>query len=88
MSDVLVKDGCMRPISPMNGRRYTLVELQGLVDGYIEVVDLGEKWLVFDEDGKVKGKLVNSIGTGWLRTVDAGGYLCGTVLLIGKERWG
>lgn len=86
MSDVMVKDGCIRPIGPMNGKTYTEVELQGLVDGYTAKVDLGTRWLVFDEDAKTKGKLVNRIGTGWLRGVDEGGYLCGVVLLIGKER--
>ena len=82
MSAVLVKDGCMRPVVPMNGKKFTLQELQSLVDGYIEYVHLGNgKVLVVDEDGKRKGKLVNMIATSWLRTDGRCDYICGAALL-------
>lgn len=85
MSDVMVKDGCIRPIVPMNGRDYTLFELQQLVDGNIELVDLGKKYLVLDEEGKLKGKPVNLIATGWLQQEGIHDYAVGTALLIDKK---
>lgn len=85
MSDVMVKDGCMRPIKPMNGRCYTLLEMQQLVDGNIELVDLGKKYLVLDEEGKLKGKIPNRIATGWLQQEGIHDFAVGTALLIDKK---
>lgn len=87
MSAVLVKDGCLRPVVPMNGKKFSLTELQGLVDGYIEYVYLGNgKVLVVDEDGKRKGKPVNMIATGWLRSDGRNDYICGPALLATEEQ--
>lgn len=86
MSDVMVKKGCIRPIKPMNGRCYTLFELQQLVDGNIELVDLGKNYLVLDEEGKLKGKEVNRIATGWLQQEGIQDFAVGTALLIDKKR--
>lgn len=86
MSDVMVKDGCIVPIVPMNGREYTLFELQQLVDGNIELVDLGKKYLVLDEEGKLKGKMPNAIATGWLQQEGIHDFAVGTALLIDKKR--
>lgn len=86
MSAVLVKDGCFIPKVPMNGKKFTLLELQGFVDGYVEYVYLSNnKVLVVDEDGKVKGKPVNMVATGWLRTDGRDDYVCGPALLA--EEW-
>ena len=85
MSDVMVKRGCILPIKPMNGRCYTLLELQQLVDGNIELVDLGKKYLVLDEEGKLKGKEVNLIATGWLQQEGIHDFAVGTALLIDKK---
>lgn len=85
MSDVMIKKGCLIPINPMGGRCYTLLELQQLVDGNIELVDLGGKYLVLDEEGKLKGKPVNLIATGWLQQEGIHDYAVGTALLIDKK---
>lgn len=85
MSDVMIKKGCLIPINPMNGRYYTLLEMQQLVDGIIELVDFGGKYLVLDEEGKIKGKPVNLIATGWLQQEGIHDYAVGTALLINKE---
>ena len=83
MSDVLVKDGCMSPIKPMNGRDYSLLELQTYVDGDVEFVYFENgKILVVDEDGKLKGKPVNHIATGWLNVAGYHDYICGSALLV------
>ena len=63
----------------------TLLELQQLVGGNIELVDLGKKYLVLDEEGKLKGKMVNLIATGWLQQEGIHDFAVGTALLIDKK---
>lgn len=83
MSDFLVTpNNSLREISPKNGKKYTLKELQQLVEGDIELRFLGHnKVLVVDEEGKLKGKTFNAIATGWIRQKFCD-YIVGTALLI------
>ena len=56
--NVLFKaDGTKTPAPPENGTDYELSELQGLVGGWIEVVNLQESGyiLVVNEEGLLKG---------------------------------
>ena len=85
--DVMVKDGCLLPLHPMNGKRYTRFELECRVDGPLDWYDIGSKWVVVDANAKTKGKLINRVATYWIRSVEEDGYVCGTALLINKERW-
>ena len=88
MGDVLVTTAnIMKPIAPMNGSHYTLVELQSYVGGYIETIYLNDKVLVVDEEGKLKGKLPNRIATGWLLKDDTYNcdWIAGDALLIDKK---
>lgn len=87
MSDVLVtSSGTMREIGPMNGKHYTLGELQHYVGGYIETVNVGDgKVLIMDEEGKQKGKLPNKIATGWLLTEGINDWIAGDAILIDRK---
>lgn len=86
MSDVIATTaGVMKPVQPMNGKCYSLTELQHYVGGYIETVSLGNKVLVVDEEGKVKNKLPNKIATGWIITSGYNDYICGDAMLIDRE---
>ncbi len=84
MSDVLAKcTGTMQPIMPMNGETYSLVEMQHYVGGCIEKIDLGcGKVLIVDEEGKMKGKLLNGIATWWLLLSGMPGWIAGDAMLI------
>lgn len=85
MSAVLVKDGCMRDVHPMNGRKFGEIELRSFVDGDFEVIRLNEKKaLVVGRDAKEKGKAVNFIATAWLREV-SNDYVAGAALLVDRE---
>ena len=46
-------------ISPKNGKRFSLVELQKLVGGYIEYIHLKGHILVVNEDGRLMNLPVN-----------------------------
>lgn len=85
--DVLVTvTNTMRPIKPTNGEHYSLHELQHYVGGYIETIVLGNKVLIVDEEGKLKGKLPNRIATGWLLTSGIDDFVAGDAMLIMRER--
>lgn len=86
MSDVLVTStGGMKAITPMNGKYYSLLEMQNYVGGYIETLKVGQKLLVMDEEGKLKGKLPNRIATGWVLQEGINDYICGDVMLIERN---
>ena len=51
------------PIEPENGK-FTLEQLQSIVEGYIEVVHIGEKELmVVNEEGLLRNMEVNDVAT-------------------------
>lgn len=41
------------------GHGFSLKELQGFVEGYIEIVGIGKKFLVLNEEGKLNGLEIN-----------------------------
>ena len=85
MSDIIVTTtGGMKPVSPMNGEKYTLVEMQHYVGGNIECIVLGAKMLIIDEEGKLKRKPVNRIATGWFLQAGNHDYIVGDAMLIDR----
>lgn len=82
---VLCKDGCFRDIRPMNGERFTEIELRSYVDGEPEIIVLNSKQaLVVGRDAKTRGKLINRIATYWLREI-SNDYVCGPVCLVERN---
>jgi hypothetical protein len=60
MATLFKTDGTQTEVSPKNGRKFTLEELQGYVEGFIEVVRTHDgRLMVIDEEGKLKGKPYN-----------------------------
>ena len=46
-------DGSVQKVQPANGSDFTLEELQGFVDGLIEIIDIGSDMImVVNEEGK------------------------------------
>jgi hypothetical protein len=86
MATLLRADGSGAEIlAPPNGVNWQLPELQALVGGYIEVgLTIDGKWLVLDEEGKLKHKPLNIAAT---RIYQYGRHdpVVGDVLLI--ETW-
>lgn len=53
MAQIIRTDGRIIAVSPLNGKDYQLEELQKIVGGYIEIVDLGKgKIMVINAEGK------------------------------------
>ena len=63
MAQYIKTDGTITEISPKKGLTFSLQELQSYVGGYIEVVSLGKKIMVIDEEGKLKEKPINTFAT-------------------------
>jgi len=58
---------------PRNGVAFTVRELQDMVDGYIDIVDIDDELvMVFDVDGNEKDKLFNKKATEILRKAHEG----------------
>lgn len=50
---ILKTDGSVQKVQPANGSDFTLEELQGFVDGLIEIIDIGSDMImVVNEEGK------------------------------------
>ena len=64
MGQIIYSDGRIEAITPKNGRKFTLAEMQGVVDGFIEVVPTHDnRMMVIDEEGKLKRKPMNMTAT-------------------------
>lgn len=88
MSDILVTvSGCFREIKPMNGEYYGEIELRHYVGDERENVVVGnkEKVLIFDLDGKVKGKLPNRLATSWYREIEKSDWIAGDAILVDRK---
>ena len=54
MAQIIRTDGTRREICPANGTDFTLEEMQSIVGGYIEQVELDEETtMVVNEEGKL-----------------------------------
>ena len=54
MTEIIKTDGTRQPVQPANGSDFTLEEMQAIVGGYIELVELdGNTTMVVNEEGKL-----------------------------------
>lgn len=71
-------DGKSTVVTPKDGKKFSLEELQGFVGGYIERVgNVGRKTMYADEDGRPKGLPPNAVAS-----EKAGRLIVGTVLIV------
>jgi hypothetical protein len=87
MATIIKLNGTKEEVQPKNGNIFRLDELQGFVNGYIEIVPInsGEyegKLMIVDEEGKIKvGAEVN-----FEASQIANQAIVGTVLIIDKDQ--
>ena len=63
MAQLIKSNGVVTEVKPVNGKTFTLEELQKLVGGYIEIYRTTNKRFVLNEDGLPKGLPVNEKAT-------------------------
>lgn len=74
-------DGTTEKHTPHDGVQFSLEELQGFVGGHVEIVASdGSNYVLGDEEGRLKGKPINSI-ISWA----CGKTLVGDCVVIKKE---
>lgn len=81
-------EGVIEPLEILSNAPGTRLEqLQGLVDGYIEMVPVyGSDWyIVCDEEGKLKGKEINPLATQMLQ-MQPHDVIVGTVV-VAHHKW-
>lgn len=77
--------GGRKKVTPANGKKFTLEELQGFVDGFIERIDLFNGAAMYvNEDGKALGLARNASATTLLkiRGCLVGDYVVGNAILL------
>ena len=87
-AQIIYADGRVTPFKPKNGTDFSLEELQNVVGGYIEILDLRNgQIIVVNEEGKLKGLPVNQIATEayCMRFQPYGDIIVGDVVLCNKK---
>ena len=86
---LLRADGTQEPVMPANGKDFKLAELQKLVFGYVEVVNMpGELILVVNDDGKGRLPVNQQASNVWYHAYEgqdvdfAGDYIAGDAVLM------
>jgi len=88
MATLIKVDGSEQEVHPEKGTTFTLEELQNLVGGYIERIQVGSKEMYLNEDGKMKRLPLNRRATmiARLAGIADSDYVVGDVLIgISKE---
>ena len=82
---IIKADGSVVNYSPASSAHYELKELQNIVGGYIQIIELGNGWqMVIAEEGKLKGMPYNAIATDLAQEHEAifeNDYIVGDVLI-------
>ena len=84
MAYLITPRGNKEKVTPKDGVAFSIQELQDYVDGYIDVLPLGDKYIIFDVDGPEKDKLYNKIATElayehnpeWRRFISGNAVVC------------
>ena len=67
MAKLILTDGTVKDVFPENGTHFSLKELQSFVEGYIEIVFLGDDIMVVNEEGKLNGLPYNVAATDYMK---------------------
>lgn len=89
MATIIKTSGEVINIEPKNGKYFSLSELQTIVSGYIEIVNLYDgRLMVVNEEGKLNNLCINHQATGifnaaFPNTIDV---IVGDVLICSKKQ--
>ena len=87
MAQIIKSNGQTTEVTPKNGTDFSLEELQTIVGGWIEIVNLRDgRLLCLDEEGKLKGKDFNTRATYILQAaMPTHDFVVGDVLVCDAE---
>lgn len=83
MATIIYSNGKADTITPKQGQTFTLQELQEYVDGYIQLIPLGQgEIMILNEEGKLLGLPDNeSATTFWRQLLPNAPELVGNVII-------
>lgn len=87
MAYLLKVDGVKEQVQPNNQKFFQLEELQKLVDGYIEIIQVGEQYMVLNDEGKFSKKLnlCATVLAKEKKAIDLFDYIAGDVLICNNK---
>ena len=85
-SVIIMADVLLKKVYPANGTDFSLNELNEIVDGYIEVLHIGDKLLVCNEEGKLNNLSYNAKATRLINAAGIKDYIVGNVLFCDKDK--
>lgn len=89
MAKIIRANGEIETIKPKNGKDFQLQELQSIVGGYIEIINLDatNRLMVVDEEGKLKGYPYNEKATELIHNETfLDDFIVGNVLVCDKKQ--
>lgn len=87
MALIYKSNGEIIETSPKNGKDFSWLELNEIVGGYIEIIDLGDDYMVVNEEGKLIGLPFNLNATiVYQISTKTGEHIVGDVLVCPKEQ--
>lgn len=89
MAQIIKTTGEVIEVAPKNGTDFSLEELQSIVGGWIEIVNLRDgRLLCLDEVGKLDGKERNHVATDIYRQAfpQCKDFIVGDVLLCNEDQ--
>ena len=75
-----------KKVDPANGTDFSIDELNEFVDGYIEILHIGDKLLVCNEEGKLKNLQYNATATCLINAAGIKDYIVGNALFCDKDK--
>ncbi len=85
-SVIIMADGLLKKVDPANGKDFSLEELNEIVDGYIEILHIGDKLLVCNEEGKLQNLQYNATATRLINAAGIKDYIVGNTLFCDKDK--
>lgn len=87
MAYICKSNGEIIETSPKNGKDFSLKELKEIVGGHIEIVNLGDDYMVVNEEGKLIGLPFNLNATiVYQISTKIGEHIVGDVLVCPKNQ--
>lgn len=87
MTVIYKSNGDIIETSPKNGKDFSLKELQEIVGGYIEIIDLKDGYMVINEEGKFLDLPLNADATTlYMCVTNINDYIVGDVLICPKNQ--
>lgn len=85
---LLTPRGERQAAAPKDGVAFTVTELQDMVGGYIDIMELNDGMVVFDVDGALNDKLYNKAATDLIRysNPEWNGYVAGNAVVCSRVR--